>query len=253
MDVKDYIGKEKYTFDDLTGIITVLRSENGCPWDRAQTHTSIRKNLIEETYEVCEAIDTDDTALMREELGDLLMQVMLHSEIAKEEKRFDIDDVIDEVSRKLVVRHPHVFADVDADTPEKALLSWEAVKALTKKDKRKSSLDGIPPSLPALMRASKLINKAKKAGMGYDASAVSEGIASDAASLASVYDADTASKLLLDIVSLMQNNEDDAEECLTRRINELENKLRIKENDKKTIDANYSGIFDEENPKNIEK
>ena len=249
MDVKEYIGKEKYTFDDLCGIMTVLRSENGCPWDRAQTHTSIRKNLIEETYEVCEAIDTDDTALMREELGDLLMQVMLHSEIAKEEKRFDIDDVIDEVSRKLVVRHPHVFADVDADTPEKALLSWEAVKTLTKKDKRKSSLDGIPPSLPALMRASKLINKAKKAGMTYDASAVSEKIASDAASLASAYDSDTASKLLLDIVSLMQNNEDDAEECLTKRINELENKLRIKENDKKTIDANYDGILDVEKPK----
>lgn len=239
MDVKDYIGKEKYTFDDLTGIITVLRSENGCPWDRAQTHTSIRKNLIEETYEVCEAIDTDDTALMREELGDLLMQVMLHSEIAKEEERFDIDDVVDEVSRKLVVRHPHVFADVDADTPEKALLSWEAVKAATKKDKRKSSLDGIPPSLPALMRASKLINKAKKAGMTYDGSKVASRIADAAASLAASYDKETASKLLLDVVSLMQSNENDAEEELTKQINSLETILREKENDKKIEDIDF--------------
>ncbi len=239
MDVKDYIGKEKYTFDDLTGIITVLRSENGCPWDKAQTHTSIRKNLIEETYEVCEAIDTDDTSLMREELGDLLMQVMLHSEIAKEEERFDIDDVVDEVSRKLVVRHPHVFADVDADTPEKALLSWEAVKAATKKDKRKSSLDGIPPSLPALMRASKLINKAKKAGMTYDGSKVASRIAENAASLAASYDKETASKLLLDVVSLMQSNENDAEEELTKQINSLETVLREKENDKKIEDIDY--------------
>lgn len=239
MDVKDYIGKEKYTFDDLAGIITVLRSENGCPWDRAQTHTSIRKNLIEETYEVCEAIDTDDTALMREELGDLLMQVMLHSEIAKEEERFDIDDVVDEVSRKLVVRHPHVFADVDADTPEKALLSWEAVKAATKKDKRKSSLDGIPPSLPALMRASKLINKAKKAGMTYDGSKVASRIADAAASLAASYDKETASKLLLDVVSLMQSNENDAEEELTKQINSLETILREKENDKKIEDIDF--------------
>ena len=109
--------KEIYSMDDLKAVCAYLRGDNGCPWDRVQTHESTRANLIEETYEVVEAIDTADSKLMREELGDLLLQVVFHSAMEEEEGRFDIYDVIHDVTDKLVRRNPHVFGDVDADDP----------------------------------------------------------------------------------------------------------------------------------------
>ena len=111
-------------FDKFIDIIKTLRSENGCPWDREQTHESLRQNLIEESYEVVESIDNQDMANLREELGDVLLQIVFHSLIAEEEKAFTMEEVIEEISEKMVRRHPHVFADVSAETSEEVLKNW---------------------------------------------------------------------------------------------------------------------------------
>ncbi len=146
----------------------LLRSPGGCPWDRAQTHASIRRNLLEEAYEAAEAIDRDDEANLKEELGDVLLQVVFHARMAEEEGRFTFDDVVDGVCKKLVFRHPHVFGTVDAGDPEKALTAWEAQKREEKGLKTAGdALDAVARSLPALMRAEKLQDKAKKAGFDW--------------------------------------------------------------------------------------
>lgn len=167
--VKELNSKDHYGFEDLCGIMALLRSENGCAWDREQTHKSIRKNLIEETYEVIEAIDTDDYTLMREELGDLLLQVVFHSQMAKEEERFDIGDVIDELCKKLIVRHPHVFGDVTVSGSAEVLKNWDAIKYKTKKVRTSTeAMNSISPALPALMRAHKIGEKGAKIGFDFD-------------------------------------------------------------------------------------
>jgi len=148
--------------------MTLLRSPGGCPWDRAQTHASIRRNLLEEAYEAAEAIDRDDTENLKEELGDVLLQVVFHARMAEEEGKFTFDDVVDGVCKKLVFRHPHVFGAVDAGDPEKALTAWEAQKREEKGQKTAGdTLDAVARSLPALMRAEKLQDKAKKAGFDW--------------------------------------------------------------------------------------
>ncbi|MBQ2487948.1 MAG: MazG family protein, partial [Ruminococcus sp.] len=131
----DFQEKSHYDFNDLINIVRILRAPGGCPWDMAQTHKSIRSNFIEETYEAIEAIDTDDPELLREELGDVLLQVAMHAEMENEENRFDINDVVNDVCKKLVVRHPHVFGDVNAENPEQALKSWDNAKMKTKSQK----------------------------------------------------------------------------------------------------------------------
>ena len=127
--------KEKYDFQDLLAIITLLRAPGGCPWDREQTHFSIKKNFIEETYEVIEAINKENPAMLREELGDVLLQLALHSEMESEKGNFDLNDVVDELVKKLIVRHPHVFGEVKAENEAEALASWNAAKAETKHQK----------------------------------------------------------------------------------------------------------------------
>ena len=154
--------KNEYDFEDLVMILEVLRSEQGCPWDREQDHKSIRKDLIEETYEVIEAIDTENPVLLREELGDVLLQVVFHAQIETEENRFDIHDVANDICAKLIHRHPHVFGGVDADTSDQVLVNWEKIKSEEKKRKTVTDkLRAIPPMLPALMRAEKVGKKAK--------------------------------------------------------------------------------------------
>ena len=156
------LSKDSYGFDDLVMLVEVLRSEKGCPWDREQTHKSIRKDLIEETYEVIEAIDTENPELLREELGDLLLQVVFHSDIENEEGRFDINDVANDICAKLIHRHPHVFGDVVAENTDKVLSNWEQIKSEEKSRKTVTDkLRSIPPMLPALMRAEKVGKKAK--------------------------------------------------------------------------------------------
>ena len=131
---KEYIEDAYHDFDELKEIITVLRSENGCKWDRAQTHETLKKCLIEESNEVIQAIDNKDDDSLCEELGDVLLQVLLNSEIAKERKSFTLDDVIQQLCDKLIRRHPHVFGDAKADTPEESLALWKEIK---KKEKAK--------------------------------------------------------------------------------------------------------------------
>lgn len=154
----------------LVEIMDRLLAPDGCPWDREQTHQSLRRFVLEETYEVLDAIDKRDWQELPGELGDLLLQVLFYAEMAKEEGKFTIDDVLDRLSEKLVARHPHVFGDVTAETSKEVLRNWEALKAKEKSEKsgggHKSVLDGISHSMPALMEAYKISSRA--ANIGFD-------------------------------------------------------------------------------------
>lgn len=164
----DFQFKDHYCIDDLIHIMHILRAPDGCPWDRVQTHESIRQNFIEETYEVIEAIDKGDSDLLREELGDVLMQVIFHSIMEEEEGRFDFDGVCDDVCQKLIIRHPHVFGNIEADTPEEVLKNWDAIKMRTKSQQSVAdSVDDVARSLPALMRAQKVQKRSAKSGMDF--------------------------------------------------------------------------------------
>lgn len=166
---KEFVLKDKYNMDDLVAIIKVLRAPGGCPWDREQTHESIKKNFIEETYEVVEAINKQSTDMLREELGDVLLQIVLHSEMESENGNFSFDDVVNDIVQKLVVRHPHVFGEVVANNTAEALNSWDAVKLKTKGQKNQTeSMLSVPRELPALMRAQKIQHKAAKIGFDWD-------------------------------------------------------------------------------------
>lgn len=153
--------------EELIKVIEILRSENGCVWDRAQTHESLTPNMLEEAYEAVEAIKEGNPEHLREELGDVLLQVVLHSQIAKEEGSFDIEDVAKELKDKLIHRHPHVFGDAHAETPQDVVENWERLKQEEKKE-RKSQMDGIPINLPALMACQKISKRAIKVGFEWD-------------------------------------------------------------------------------------
>ena len=166
----DFIRKEHYNTEDLIRIVALLRAPGGCPWDQAQTHDSIKKNFIEETYEVIEAINRQSTAGLQEELGDVLLQVALHAQMEAEAGRFDFNDVADGICKKLIFRHPHVFGDVKAENTDDALASWDAAKLKEKGMKKVSqSMVSIPRELPALMRAQKVQHKAAKQGFDWPA------------------------------------------------------------------------------------
>ena len=159
--------KEQYTWEDFRGIIARLRAPEGCPWDRAQTHQSLRGCMIEEAYEAVDAIrilsETGNSENLQEELGDVLMQVVLHSQIAEEEGLFNLEDVVDGISRKMIYRHPHVFGSAQADTPEKVLRSWEELKKKEKGDPApEEEIAAVPRCLPALIRTQKIQKKLEK-------------------------------------------------------------------------------------------
>ena len=153
-----------HVFDTLVQIMAKLRSPDGCPWDREQTHASLRPYLLEETYEVLEALDSGDTTHLKEELGDLLLQVIFHAKVAAEAGQFTIDDVVQGISDKLIRRHPHVFGDVVIKTAEEQTTHWERIK---RKEGKKSAIDGVPLALPALTRASRVQQKASSAGFDW--------------------------------------------------------------------------------------
>lgn len=164
----DFEFKDRYDINDLISIIALLRTPQGCPWDREQTHESIKKNFIEETYEVIEAINKHSVEGLREELGDVLMQIALHCQMESECNNFDFNDVCNELCQKLVIRHPHVFGDVKAENTQDALKSWDSIKQQTKGYKsRYQSMVSVPIELPALMRAQKVQEKASKAGFDW--------------------------------------------------------------------------------------
>ena len=168
-DAEDFLpeaGFDDFDIQPLADVMRTLREPGGCPWDREQTHKSIRSNMIEEVYEYLEAVDDDDVDGMREELGDVLMQVVFHARMAQEAGRFDLQDVIDEVVDKLIRRHPHVFGDTHVDNSDEVLVNWEAIKKQEKQE-RKHVLDGVSQGLPALLRAYKLQSKAAKVGFDW--------------------------------------------------------------------------------------
>lgn len=167
--IENFQFKDKYNVYDLVDIIRLLRAEGGCPWDIEQTHESIRQCLIEETYETIEAINKKSIPMLREELGDVLMQVIFHAQIETENGNFTIDDVADENAKKMIIRHPHVFGTVNVDGVDDVLTNWDEIKRQTKKQKSVSeSIDSIPRELPALMRAQKTQRKASKVGFDWD-------------------------------------------------------------------------------------
>ena len=150
----------------LTDVMATLRSPGGCPWDMEQTHSSIRKSLIEEVYELLEAIDNMDYENMKEELGDVLLQVVFHARLAEEEGAFTMQDVVDEIVNKLIRRHPHVYGTIEVGSSDEVLQNWDAIKQTEKKE-RTHVLDGVTKGQPALMRAYKLNSKAAKAGFDW--------------------------------------------------------------------------------------
>ena len=179
--------------------------ETGCPWDREQTHESIRTDLIEETYEAVEAIDNADADLLREELGDVLFQVIFHSRIEEEAGRFSVNDVIGDIVDKMILRHPHVFGEVKADTSAEVLENWDKIKEKEKKrNTLKTVLEAVPKQYPALLRAKKVQKKARKGGLTVDGSAARLTELADAAGAAETADERNArlTELIWQAVSL---------------------------------------------------
>ena len=165
----DFEQKDKYSVADLLRIMEILRAPDGCMWDREQDHHSIRRNFIEETYEVCEAIDDEDTEHMKEELGDVLLQVVFHTQMEKEKGVFDLNDVADGVCKKLIFRHPHIFGNVEVGSSEEVLRNWDDLKRKEKHQETDTqALESVAKSLPSLIRAEKLQKKAAKVGFDWD-------------------------------------------------------------------------------------
>lgn len=162
----DFQFKERYSLDDLLKIMKILRSENGCPWDAVQTHSSIKSDIIEEAYEAYEAIVLESKEMLKEELGDLLLQVVFHSRIEEENGGFDFSDVANDICQKLIVRHPHVFGDIKVNDADEVLKNWDHIKKETKEQKTYGdTLKAVPKVFPALMRAEKLGKRASRASV----------------------------------------------------------------------------------------
>lgn len=181
----DFERKAAYDVTDLVEIVRILRAPGGCPWDREQDHHSIRRNLLEEAYEAAEAIDEENSEHLREELGDVLLQVVFHAQMEREQGGFDLDAVADGICKKLIYRHPHVFGDVAVSGSGEVLVNWEELK---KKEKHQEtaadSVDAVAKSLPGLWRAEKVQKKAAKAGFDWpDVSGALEKLAEETGEL----------------------------------------------------------------------
>ncbi len=150
---------------NLVAVMKRLREKGGCPWDREQTHETLKPYLIEEAYEVLEAIDRKDNKALKEELGDMLLQIVFHAQIASEERQFTVDDVAEAIVNKLKRRHPHVFGKVEVEDSEEVLKNWEEIK---KKEGKKSVLDGVPKYLPSLLKARRVQEKVKRVGFDWE-------------------------------------------------------------------------------------
>lgn len=217
--ITELLSRSSYNFEDLCDVVTILRGVGGCPWDREQDHHSIRKGLIEECYEVVEAIDRDDAELLREELGDVLLQIVFHSDMEKDAGHFDINDVANDECVKMIHRHPHVFGQVKADTSEQVLANWEVIK--TEEKQRVSLLDqlqAIPPMLPALMRAQK-VGKKMNADAELSDSELIERVSNDLGRMSDAVTAEEQKQLLgnalFRLTTLCRRLGLDAEETLT--------------------------------------
>lgn len=259
--IAEILKKEKYGFYDLCEIVEILRSDVGCPWDREQTHKSIRNDFIEETYEVVEAIDTEDASLLREELGDVLLQVVFHASIEREEGRADIDDVANDICAKLIHRHPHVFGEISVSGTAEVLSNWDKIKSdekerVTVTDK----LRAVPPMLPALMRATKVGKRAKCFDFG-STEEVMDKLAEEMVEVSEAIEQNDKTAieeeigdLLLTVTSLCRKLDVSAEEALSRatdkfigRFEKVENAVLaegkdIRELDMAALDAIWEKI-----------
>lgn len=247
----DFEFKEKYDINDLLKIMKILRSENGCPWDREQDHKSIRKDFIEEVYEACEAIDLDDSELLREELGDVLLQVVFHATIEEEQGRFDFGDAVNDVCSKLIIRHPHVFGDVKVKDSEDVLRNWNDIKQETKgQETYTETLRSVCTALPALMRAQKIGKRAQRAGMDHpDFEAALGSLESEIAEVRAAKSSEEMAEELGDVlfaaVNAVRLGGFDAEELLTRasdkfidRFEKTEELIRCEGKDMRSLDIN---------------
>ncbi len=230
--------KDNYCFEDLIEIVEILRSENGCPWDKAQTHESIRQNFIEEVYEAIEAIDTSDTDLLREELGDVLLQIVLHTQMEREKNTFDMNDVCDEVCKKLIVRHPHIFGTVKADTTDEVLANWDEIKKQTKGQTKQSEVvSSVARSLPSLMRAQKVQKRAAKVGFDWpDVMGAFEKIVEETDELHEAIVCDTNREeeigdLLFAVVNVARHLHIDAERALEKAVDKFSQRFALVENE----------------------
>ncbi len=231
-------------FKKLAAIVDTLMSENGCPWDKVQTHATLKPYLVEEVYETLEALDEGNPNEIKDELGDLLYQIMFHAKIAQQNKEFDIKDVIEGISEKMVRRHPHVFKDGKLDTPDQVVDQWEEIKKTEKNhSKRESVLDGVPKQLPGLLRAQKLQKKAAKHGFDWDKitavfGKLDEEIAEFKEAVLSGKDNDIEGELgdiLFVLVNIARHKKIDAEEALRatnnkfiKRFNHIEQEVAKK-------------------------
>lgn len=240
--INGFAFKDFYGIDDLLQIMWCLRSEGGCPWDREQTHESIKKNLIEETYEVIEAINKQDKVLLCEELGDVLMQVVFHAQMEAEAGAFTFEDVADGVCKKLIERHPHVFGEVQVEGSEEVLRNWDDIKKRSKGQKSQTeTMLSVPRELPALMRAAKVQKKAAKVGFDWpDVSGAVDKLYEETSELSGAIEsgseeeiAEELGDLLFSAVNVSRFVDCDAEEALTaatdkfmRRFARVEEKAR---------------------------
>jgi tetrapyrrole methylase family protein/MazG family protein len=249
----DFNFKTKYGIDDLREIMRILRSPGGCPWDREQNHASIKKSLIEETYEVIEAINKEDDTLLCEELGDVLLQVVFHAQMADERNAFGFDEITDGICKKLIERHPHVFGDIKVDNSAEVLVNWEQIKSQSKN--RKTQTDkmlSVPRELPALMRSTKLQEKAAKVGFDWDnADGAFDKIDEEARELKEAYKSgetehikEELGDLLFSVVNVSRFLNVDAEEALTLSADKFLNRFAVVEKlaDERGIDMKSSPI-----------
>lgn len=229
-----FLFKPTYTVDDLVEIMRILRSEDGCPWDREQTHESIRKNFIEETYEAIEAINKQDSHLLCEELGDVLMQVVFHAQMEAEKQVFDFSDVADGVCKKLIERHPHVFGEVEVRSSDEVLRNWEQIKSASKSRKTVADkMQSVPRELPALMRADKIQRQAAKVGFDWDAlSDAAKKISEEEAELSAAIAANDRANiveelgdLLFAVVNVARKLDIDPEEALTQATDKFQTRF----------------------------
>ena len=201
--------------DELIAVLERLRAPGGCAWDREQTHESLVQYLIEETYELVDAIESGDTAELIEELGDVLYQVVFHSDIAAEAGLFTLEDVASHMTEKMIGRHPHVFGDMVADTPDAVMAVWDDLKR-TEKPHRTSVLDGIPLGMPALALADKLLGRAHKVGL----------LDTTQPGAINVTEEDELGPLLLAIVASAKANGLDSERALRTALRQLQQEIR---------------------------
>jgi tetrapyrrole methylase family protein / MazG family protein len=231
--------------DRLRKIVAHLRSPDGCPWDREQTHQSLKPHLIEECYELVDAIDAGDDKEMKEELGDLLLQVVLHSQMASEEDRFDMDDVAAVIADKLMHRHPHVFGENKLPDSEAVLRQWEVIKRAEKQE-RKSALDGVPKALPALARAQKMQTKAARVGFDWnDADGALEKVREELAEIESASEhqiEEEVGDLLFAVVNFARKKGLDAEQALWQATAKFSDRFQAMERLAKDRDLELSSL-----------